>query len=113
LKREFCNIKIISRGKGKSAVAAAAYRAGEKIRNEYDGMEHDYTRKGGVVHTEILLPDNALAEYSDRAVLWNAVEKIEKTKNSQLAREIELESQKSGESQSEADREAVRPCACE
>jgi len=84
------SIKIISRGKGKSAVAAAAYRAGEKIRNEYDGMEHDYTRKGGVVHTEILLPDNAPAEYSDRAVLWNAVEKIERTKNSQLAREIEI-----------------------
>ena len=85
-----CSIKIISRGKGKSAVAAAAYRAGETITNEYDGVTHDYTRKGGVVHTEILLPDNAPAEYSDRAVLWNAVEKIEKAKNSQLAREIEL-----------------------
>jgi len=84
------SIKIISRGKGKSAVAAAAYRAGEKIRNEYDGLMHDYTCKGGVVHTEILLPDNAPANYSDRAVLWNAVEKIEKAKNSQLAREIEL-----------------------
>ena len=84
------SIKIISRGKGKSAVAAAAYRAGEKIRNEYDGIEHDYTRKGGVVHTAILLPDNAPAEYQDRAVLWNAVERIEKAKNSQLAREIEL-----------------------
>ena len=53
-------------------------------------MTHDYTRKGGVVHTEILLPDNAPAEYADRAVLWNAVEKIEKAKNAQLAREIEL-----------------------
>jgi len=85
------SIKIISRGKGgKSSVAAAAYRAGEKITNEYDGVIHDYTRKGGVVHTEILLPDNAPAEFSDRAVLWNAVEKIEKAKNSQLAREIEL-----------------------
>ena len=67
-----CSIKIISRGKGKSAVAAAAYRAGETITNEYDGITHDYTRKGGVVHTEILLSDNAPAEYSDRAVLWNA-----------------------------------------
>jgi len=85
-----CSIKIISRGKGKSAVAAAAYRAGEKITNEYDGITHDYTRKGGVVHTEILLPNHAPAEYSDRATLWNAVEKIEKAKNSQLAREIEL-----------------------
>ena len=85
-----CSIKIISRGKGKSAVAAAAYRAGEKITNEFDGETHDYTRKGGVVHTEILLPDHAPAAFSDRAVLWNAVEKIEKAKNAQLAREIEL-----------------------
>jgi len=85
-----CSIKIISRGKGKSAVAAAAYRAGELIKNEYDGITHDYTRKGGVVHTEILLPEHAPEEYTDRAVLWNAVEKIEKARNSQLAREIEL-----------------------
>jgi len=84
------SIKIISHGKGKSAVAAAAYRAGEKIINQYDGIEHDYTRKGGVVHTEILLSDNAPAEYPDRAVLWNAVKKIERAKNSQLARKIEL-----------------------
>lgn len=85
-----CSIKIISRGKGRSAVAAAAYRAGEKITNEYDGTIHDYTRKGGVVHTEILLPDHAPAGFTDRAVLWNAVEKTEKAKNAQLAREIEL-----------------------
>jgi len=84
------SIKIISRGKGKSAVAAAAYRAGEKITNEYDGLIHDYTSKGGVVHTEVLLPDNAPAEYKNRVVLWNAVEKTERAKNSQLAREIEL-----------------------
>jgi len=84
------SIKIISRGKGRSAVAAAAYRAGEQIHNDYDGIVHDYTRKGGVVHTEILLPEHAPGEYTDRAVLWNAVEKIEKAKNSQLAREIEL-----------------------
>ena len=85
-----CSIKVISRGKGKSAVAAAAYRAGEKITNEFDGMTHDYTYKGGVVHTEILLPDHASAAFSDRAVLWNEVEKIEKAKNAQLAREIEI-----------------------
>ena len=84
------SIKIVSRGKGASAVAGAAYRAGEKILNQYDGIEHDYTRKGGVVHTEILLPDHAPRDYADRAILWNAVEKIEKAKNSQLAREIEL-----------------------
>jgi len=85
-----CSIKIISRGKGQSAVAAAAYRAGELIRNEYDGITHDYTRKGGVAHTEILLSRHTPAEYENRSVLWNAVEQIEKAKNSQLAREIEL-----------------------
>ena len=84
------SIKIISRGKGKSAVAAAAYRSGEKITNDYDGMIHDYTKKSGVIHTEILLSGNAPTEYADRATLWNAVEKIEKNKNAQLAREIEL-----------------------
>ena len=85
-----CSIKIVSRGKGKSAVAAAAYRAGEKITNEYDGVIHDYTRKGGVIYTNILLPDNAPPAYKNRAVLWNSVEHVEKNKNSQLAREIEL-----------------------
>ncbi|MDR1891487.1 MAG: MobA/MobL family protein [Oscillospiraceae bacterium] len=84
------SIKIITRGKGKSAVAAAAYRAAELIRSEYDGKTNDYTRKGGVVHTEILLPEHAPPEYADRCVLWNAVEKIEKQKNSQLSREIEI-----------------------
>ena len=83
-------IKIISRGKGKSAVAASAYRSGEKIKNEYDGIVHDFTRKGGISHTEILLPQNAPQEFSDRGTLWNSVEKIEKSKNSQLAREIEI-----------------------
>jgi hypothetical protein len=85
-----CSIKIIGRGKGKSAVRSAAYRAGEKIKNDYDGQTYDYTRKGGVVHTEILLPEHAPREYLDRAVLWNAVESIESKKNAQLAREIEI-----------------------
>ena len=83
-------IKIISRGKGKSAVAASAYRSGEKIKNEYDGIVHDFTRKSGIAHTEILLPQNAPQEFANRSVLWNSVEKIEKSKNSQLAREIEI-----------------------
>ena len=85
-----CSIKIISRGKGKSAVAAAAYRSGEKMTNDYDGTTPDFTRKGGVVHTEILLPDNAPKEYADRSTLWNAVEAAEKSKNAQLSREIEI-----------------------
>lgn len=83
-------IKIISRGKGKSAVSASAYRSGEMIKNEYDGIVHDFTRKGGIAHTEILLPQNAPQEFLDRGTLWNSVEKIEKSKNSQLAREIEI-----------------------
>ena len=83
-------IKIISRGKGKSAVAASAYRSGEKIKNEYDGIVHDFTRKGGIALTEILLPQNAPQAFLDRGTLWNSVEKIEKSKNSQLAREIEI-----------------------
>ena len=85
-----CSIKIVSRGKGKSAVAAAAYRAGEKLTNEWDGLTHDYTRKGGVVHSEIMLPPHAPPSFSDRSILWNSVEQIEKSNNSQLAREIEI-----------------------
>ena len=84
------SVNIISRGKGKSAVAASAYRSGKKIKNEYDGIVHDFTRKGGIAYTEILLPQNAPEEFSNRSVLWNSVEKIEKSKNSQLAREIEI-----------------------
>ena len=71
-------------------MGAAAYRSGEKLTNEYDGFTHDYTRKGGVVHTEILLPEHAPSEYADRSTLWNAVEQVEKARNSQLAREIEI-----------------------
>lgn len=84
-----CNIGIVSRGKGKSAVAAAAYRSGEKLTNEWDGMTHDYTRKRGVIHTEILLPSHAPPSFSDRATLWNSVELYEKAGNAQLAREID------------------------
>lgn len=85
-----CSIKIISRGKGKSAVAAAAYRSGEKLINNYDGITHDYTRKSGIAYTEIMLPSHAPPDFQNRSALWNSVEKIEKSKNSQLAREIEL-----------------------
>jgi ATP-dependent exoDNAse (exonuclease V) alpha subunit len=81
---------VFSRGKGASAVQKAAYRAGELLKSDFDGREHDYTRKGGVAYTEIMLLDHAPAEYSDRSALWNAVEKIEKADNAQLAREIEF-----------------------
>ena len=85
-----CSIKIVSRGKGKSAVAAAAYRSGEKLTNEWDGLTHDYTKKGGVVHSEILLPAHAPPAFSDRSTLWNSVELSEKFNNAQLAREVEI-----------------------
>lgn len=85
-----CTCKIISRGQGRSAVGAAAYRSGEKLYNEYDGIEHDYTKKGGVVYSEIMLCENAQKEYQDRQTLWNAVEQIEKSSKAQLAREYEV-----------------------
>ena len=72
-------IKIIQRSKGKSAVAAAAYRSGTKLTNEWDGLTHDYTHKGGVVHAEIMLPVHAPPEFADRSTLWNSVEQIEES----------------------------------
>ena len=71
-------------------MAAAAYRSGEKLVNEWDGMTHDYTRKGGIVHTEIMLPSHAPPSFTDRSTLWNSVEQIEKSSTAQLAREIEV-----------------------
>lgn len=84
------SIKIIKRSEGRSAVAAAAYRSGEKLINEWDGIIHDYTKKGGVVHTEILLPVHAPPGFADRSALWNNIEATEKSCNAQLAREIEI-----------------------
>ncbi len=75
---------------GRSAVAAAAYRSGEKLTNEWDGLTHDYTHKPGIVHTEIMLPAHAPPEFQDRSTLWNSVEQIEKASDAQLAREIEV-----------------------
>lgn len=80
------SVNIISRGKGKSAVASATYISGEKIKNEWDGVTHDYTRKQGVISKEIFLPDHAPKEYKDRKTLWNSVELFEKNSNAQLAR---------------------------
>ena len=80
--------KVISRGTGRSAVAASAYMSCSKILNDYDGVQHDYTRKQGLVWEQVFLPENAPAEWKDRSNLWNAVEKAEKTKDSRLAREF-------------------------
>ncbi|WP_201754597.1 MobQ family relaxase [Pseudoflavonifractor sp. 60] len=85
-----CPIQIIKRSVGRSTVAAAAYRSGERLTNEWDGKTHDYTHKPGVVHTEIMLPAHAPPEFQDRSTLWNSVEQIEKASDAQLAREIEV-----------------------
>lgn len=84
----YLEAKVISRGAGRSAVAAAAYMSCSQILNDYDGVQHDYTRKQGLVWQQIFLPEYAPAEWSDRGTLWNAVEENEKTKDSRLAREF-------------------------
>ena len=80
----------IKRSAGRSAVEAAAYRAGEKLYSEYYGLTSDYTRKGGVIHSEILLPPHAPSKYADRQTLWNAVEEVERNKNAQLAYSFDI-----------------------
>ena len=80
--------KVISRGVGRSAVAASAYMSCSRIYNDYDGVQHDYTKKQGLVYEQVLLPPQAPSEWQDRSVLWNAVEEAEKSKDSRLAREF-------------------------
>ena len=79
-----CTTKPIARSAGRSAVAAAAYRAGEELVDQRTGLVHDYTKKGGVVSAEIIAPDGSSA---DRSTLWNAAESAEKRKDSRTARE--------------------------
>jgi len=81
---------IIGRKQGHSAVAAAAYRAGEKLVDERTGEVHDYSRRQGVQHTEIMLPEGANAELGDRGKLWNLVERMEGRSDAQLARSVVL-----------------------
>ena len=80
--------KVVSRGAGRSAVAASAYLSCTNILNDYDGVRHDFTRKKGLVWQGVFLPEFAPPEWKDRGVLWNAVEENEKTKDSRLAREF-------------------------
>lgn len=80
--------KIVSRGAGRSAVAAAAYLSCSRMHNEYDGVQHDYTRKQGLGWRQVFLPATAPAEWQDRENLWNAVEETETAKDSRLAREF-------------------------
>lgn len=82
--------KVIGRSSGRSVVAASAYRAGQRLTNDHDGLTHDYHRRRGVEHAEVMAPTNAPSWMSDRSKLWNAVEAAEKRKDAQLAREIEI-----------------------
>src|SRR3546814_16216800 len=84
------SVKVISRAAGRSAVAAAAYRAGERLHDERLDRDHDFRAKSGVEHSEIMLPESAPERFSDRATLWNEVEATEKRKDAQLAREVEF-----------------------
>jgi len=82
--------KVISRAKGSSAVAAAAYRSASRLHDERLDRPHDFTNKAGVVHSEILAPEGAPERWREREALWNAVEASEKRKDAQLAREVEF-----------------------
>ncbi|MCC6480335.1 MAG: Ti-type conjugative transfer relaxase TraA, partial [Sphingomonadaceae bacterium] len=82
--------KVIGRSSGRSAVAAAAYRAGERLHDERIDRTHDFTNKAGVLHSEVMLPKGAPEAFADRATLWNAVEAAEKRKDAQLSREVEF-----------------------
>ena len=80
--------KVVSRGAGRSAVAASAYLSCSRLYNDYDGIQHDYTKKQGLVWQQIFLPEYAPQEWQDREKLWNAVEEVETAKDSRLAREF-------------------------
>ncbi|WP_208245844.1 MobA/MobL family protein (plasmid) [Rhizobium sp. T1470] len=85
------NAKIVSRSKGHRAVASAAYRCAVRLTNEHDGITHDYTRKEGVLHSEIVLPEGVKADWAqDRSSLWNVAEFAEKRKDARVAREFEI-----------------------
>ncbi|WP_298970154.1 Ti-type conjugative transfer relaxase TraA [uncultured Roseobacter sp.] len=84
------HVKVIGRAAGSSAVASVAYRAASRLRDDRIERSHDFTAKRGVVHSEVLLPNNAPEAWSDRGQLWNAVEAVEVRKDAQLAREVEF-----------------------
>ena len=84
------SVKVISRASGRSAVAAAAYRSASRLHDERLDRDHDFSNKSGVVHSEVMLPDNAPEHLSDREKLWNEIEAFEKRKDAQLSREVEF-----------------------
>ena len=102
--------KVVSRGAGRSAVAASAYLSCSRLYNDYDGIQHDYTKKQGLVWQEVFLPEYAPQEWQDREQLWNAVEEVETAKDSRLAREsvVALPIELSREEQVELLQEFIR-----
>ena len=84
------SVKMVSRGKGHSVVAGAAYRAGEKLRDDRTGKIYDYSSREDVAHSEMLVPSIAPQWANDRQAHWNQVDAIEKRKDSQLAREVQV-----------------------
>jgi ATP-dependent exoDNAse (exonuclease V) alpha subunit len=84
------HVKVIGRKSGSSAVASAAYRSGLRLRDERVARDQDFSGKRGVVHSEVMLPENAPEAWSDREPLWNDVEAFEIRKDAQLAREVEF-----------------------
>lgn len=84
------SVKIIKRSNGRSSVAAAAYRARTLLHDERQGLTFDYSRKTDLAHSEIIAPENAPKFVHDRGALWNAIEHVEKRKDAQLAREVEV-----------------------
>jgi Ti-type conjugative transfer relaxase TraA len=84
------HVKVIGRKSGSSAVASAAYRSGSRLRDERLDRSHDFSVKRGVVHSEVMLPENAPDAWADRERLWNDVEAFEVRRDAQLAREIEF-----------------------
>src|SRR5580692_10545791 len=84
------HVKVIGRKSGSSAVASAAYRSGSRLRDERLDRSHDFSSKRGIVHSEVLLPENAPEAWRDRERLWNDVEAFEVRKDAQLAREVEF-----------------------
>ena len=84
------HVTQIKRSAGQSAIASAAYRSGEKLHSEYYGEDSDYTKKGGVIYSEILLPPHAPPSFADRETLWNEVEKAERGKKAQLAYSFDI-----------------------
>ncbi|MFT8803073.1 MAG: MobQ family relaxase, partial [Gluconobacter cerinus] len=82
--------KILSRSHGRNALASAAYRSASRLHDSLRTRRHDFTKKTGVIHSQILLPTGASEVFLDRGTLWNEVERVEKRKDAQLAREVEF-----------------------